>query len=312
MSDAPYRTDMAQFIFDKYVERAKKDVQVYPCHTNRASSIGHPCTRFLVLSRVAWDKVAPYDWGLQLIFREGNNQEKAIIRDLEDAGFNVIEQQRAFMMKDLNISGHIDGKILLDGYAYPFDAKSMSPFIFQAVKSMDDMMRHRYVHLRKYPAQIMSYLLLDEKETGLFILKNKTNGMIRPVQVFLDYQYMDGILKKVEIVNQHVAANTLPEHHEDKTVCEDCNFAHICLPERGSGVHFQDAGSVIELVDEFIALKKDLEAADVKGKSKRIDEIKDLLKTITEDKPVSAVGEYLIFGKWVVRSGKKSWQIEIK
>ena len=69
---------------------------------------------------------------------------------------------------------------------------------------------------------------------------------------------------------------------------------------------------MIELVDEFIALKKDLEAADVKGKSKRIDEIKDLLKTITEDKPVSAVGEYLIFGKWVVRSGKKSWQIEIK
>ena len=101
------------------VARLLEDRQrAWPCHTNRSSSMGHPCTRHLVYARTSWDKASSIDPFLAGIFATGNVLEGPIARILSEAGekasppWRIIGGQQAIsdaLLKEHQITGHIDG-----------------------------------------------------------------------------------------------------------------------------------------------------------------------------------------------------------
>jgi len=221
-------------LIEKVIEAKQAKIRQRPCHTNRASSLGHPCERRLVLDRTRWQEALLYDVGLQFIFDEGQQQERQVLLDLIDAGWTIIEQQRDYEWKAYQITAHLDGKVVLPDLAsaLPLEVKSMSPYIFKQIQTAEDLLHSRFYHVRAYPAQMQIYLLLSNSERGVFIFKDKSSGQLKEIWMELDYDYAEGLLKKAERINAHVAAGTLPERIPyDEKVCGRCPFLHICLPE---------------------------------------------------------------------------------
>jgi hypothetical protein len=235
---------------DEVAAVKQRKIRIYPCHTNRASQLGDPCLRRLVLERTDWDKKVPHDVGLQFIFDEGHIQERAIYADLEAAGISVIKQQVDYQDKALQISGRVDGfiTVLKNGHhvKIPIEAKSMSPNIWDLIHDYDDF--NLFPWTKKYPGQLQIYMYLSNCELGIMLLKNKSSGHLKQFIVPLDYDYADGLLKKAETINQHVKDGTFPPHTEDLSLCRtessggfvnECPFLHVCCPKLDYGPELQ-------------------------------------------------------------------------
>lgn len=282
-------------IVEKLDQETAKRIKSYPSKSNRASECGHPCIRFLVLSRLQPEKKELHDIGLQRIFDEGNLQESAVLREIQDAGFNLVEQQRPFEMKEIQLTGRIDAKIAIEGKLIPLEIKSCSPNSFQVIKNAtpDDIKNSKYSWIRKYPAQIMSYCLMDGKETGIIIFKNKTTGEKCQKEFAIDYDYMEGILKKLERVNECVAKNEIPpvEPIED---CKSCGFAKtVCFPGQDYGPGFEI------LTDQELIIKLDRREA-LKNAVKEYEEIDKELKEAFKGRS-ALIGDFKIESKEIER-----------
>jgi len=297
-------------IIEKIMEYKERELHQAPIHTNRASSLGHPCTRYLTYERMSWKEKALIPPRLRLTFDIGNDIERRIKRDLEDAGFELIEQQRSYSWPKYQITGHIDFKVLIEGKAYPVECKSMAPYTFAKINSVEDMLNAKYHYLRGYPAQITLYLLLDEKERGLFILKDKSSGAMKEIWVDLDYDLGESLLKKAETVNAHVTAGTLPDRIEyDDNVCGECGYAHICLP----AVNRKE----LEIIDSAELVMMLERRAELAPTAKEYKELDDEIKEQVKGKDKLMVGDWLITGKTVARKGyevkeAEYWQTSIK
>lgn len=247
-------------IEERIREHVAKKIRADPIHTNRASEIGHDCLRYLVYLRTENTNRLLHDATLELIFREGKLHEPAIIRSIEDAGIAVIEQQRAFKDDDLNITGHIDGKMIENGRVIPFDAKTASHHIFERLVSATDvieaMLHAKEPWLRKYPAQITCYLALDKgaKDEGAFVFKNKVTGRIVDRIVEFDERYWEALKMRAEAVNFHVSSKTLPGRIDDERICTVCAFRHMCLPD----VDFGDEVDFVRELEDLLERREEL------------------------------------------------------
>jgi len=284
-------------VVSQILEAKRRKVRLWPVRSNRASELGHPCLRYLVYLRTAWDKRTLHSPELQMIFDEGNRQEEAVLEDLREAGFQVVEQQRPFEWKEYQITGHIDGKILWEGEAVPFEIKSMSPYIFSEIQSFEDMKNSKHWWVRKYPAQMMLYLLMDEKEYGIFLLKNKSSGQIKQIDVVLDYEFGEALIKKAEQVNKYVEEKTLPDTAFDIELCPECPFKHLCDVAMNweKGVEFVEDAELEELLKQWEFLKPF---------AKEYDQVDKKIKKMVEGKEKLCVGPFLITGKWVEKNMK--------
>jgi len=220
-------------IVEKILEAKKAKIKQWPVNANRASELGHECLRYLVLNRTRWQEKGLYDARLQMIFDMGKAVEDMVCQDLKEAGFTIVEQQRPFSWPQYQITGSIDFKLAIDGQTYPAEIKSAAPHPFASINSVEDMLKHKYPYMRRYPAQLTLYLLMDGKEKGLFLFKNKSSGELKEIWMDLDYEFAESLVQKAEVINNHVAGGTLPEPIEyQDDICGECAFAHICLPER--------------------------------------------------------------------------------
>jgi hypothetical protein len=270
-------------------------IKQYPHPSNRASEAGHPCVRFLVLSRIATNLKALHDIGLQRIFDEGNVHEAAIMRELEDAGVKVIEQQRSYEWRKFQLSGRIDAKISINGSFVPLEIKSCSPNIFPAVRDMapNEMVNSKYPWVRKYPAQLLTYMLMEGSETGIMLFKNKTTGEKCQKLFILDSDmmaYAETILKKLEVVNEWVGRNDAPPA-ERIPDCEGCGFA------KTSCFVGQDYGPGFELMMDSAEVEVKLERRETLAPAAReYDELDEEIKAQFKGKS-AIVGSFKIESK---------------
>jgi len=222
-----------------YKEKEKK-IKLFPCYVNRASSLGYfvpelqGCLRRGVYERTRWQEKEMHDGRVQAIFDEGNEQERIVNRDIADAGIELIEQQRSYDWPRYQITGHIDGKIVCETengppIGVPCEIKSMAPHIFTSIHKFEDFLARPW-H-RSYMVQITLYMLMEELDIAIFILKNKSTGELKQIPVNLDYQMGEWALKAAEAINKHVADNTLPDKVDDIDVCSHCPFKGLCLPD---------------------------------------------------------------------------------
>lgn len=285
---------------EKVLEATAARIKQWPVKSNRASDLGHPCLRYHVLNRTRWQERKLHDVGLQQIFDMGNEIERIVIRQLQDAGVQVIEQQRAFSWDEYQITGMIDGKILHEGRAIPFDVKSSSPWVFKSINSIDDLKNSKYLHLRKYPVQLNTYMLMDNTDEGLFFFKDKTSGGLKEIWMSLDYELGEQTLKKCEAINRHVAAGTLPDPCGVDCGCDQCPYAHICLPDHiGKEVEI-DTGELGEMLKSLYQLEP---AAN------EWEELNKEINKIVEGKDKILAGDYFVTGKWIERkNGGKYWK----
>ena len=281
-------------IVEKILEAKERKIKQWPVNANRASELGHECLRYLVLNRTRWQEKTIHDARLQMVFDMGHLVEDAVQQDLREAGFTIVEQQRPFSWAKYQITGSIDCKIAVDGQAYPMEIKSAAPHSFASINSVEDMRRHKYHYMRKYPAQLTLYMMMDGKEEGLFLFKNKSTGELKEIWMDLDYDFAESLVKKAETINQHVAEGTLPEPMEyNEDICSDCAFAHICLPDRiGKEVEVTDDGELLELVTRYMTLKPG---------AKEFDEVNDRISKLVQGREKILVGDYFIEGKWIER-----------
>jgi CRISPR/Cas system-associated exonuclease Cas4 (RecB family) len=248
-------------------EAIQKKIRVYPRNSLWASQLDHPCVRENEYGLTRWQdqKLTP-GW-LQEIFEEGRIHEDAIIEKLKDAGFKIRQSQRPLFEKvrvngteyKYGISGRLDFEITheaLGGIWYPVEAKSMEPFAWDSINSVEDMKNHKRYYLRMYIGQIQMYLYASSREHGLMVLKNKVSGRLKFIWITLDLDVVERMLKKAEQINEAVAkAQADPQKAEellsprieyDEQICGRCAFAHICLPDQQFGDQEIDLDSETE------------------------------------------------------------------
>jgi len=290
-------------------ELKAKKIKQWPVRSNRASLMGHPCERYLVYKRTRWQEESMHDVRVQYIFDDGNVHETAVLRDLHDAGFQILEQQRAFQWKQYEITGSIDAKIVSNGTAIPIEIKSFSDWSWKAINSIEDMLKSKLVYMRGYPAQMTLYLLMDEKEEGAFILKNKSSGLLKQVNVKLDFEYSESLIQKAERINAHVKAETLPDRiPESVGACEWCSFSHICLPGK------THEASLLDDPEFEVKLNRRSELKPIKDE---YDELDKEIRESVKEKPEVICGNWKLSGKWVEKNeytvpASKYWQVSIK
>ncbi len=275
-------------ILDRETE---KKIKLYPHPNNRASEAGHPCQRFLVASRICPEKRALHDVSLQRIFEEGNLHEEDVLRKLDRAGIKVIEQQRAFEWRKFQLAGHIDGKVALNGRVIPLEIKSCSPNVFRSIKDLDpkDFIKAKYPWIRKYPAQIMLYMLMDGIDVGIMLFKNKVTGEMVQKVFHLDYEYTELILQKLEEVNEYVAKEALPPVQECEE-CKRCPFSRtLCFPDQDFGPGFAI------MSDEELEAKLE-RWNELRGYAKEFSELDKELKEIFKGQK-AVVGNFKIESK---------------
>lgn len=264
-----------------------------PVNTNRASVIGHECLRYLVYERIKWQEKTLHNARLQSIFDLGTVFEDSVLKDLKEAGITVIEQQRAFEWKEYLLTGHTDGKILWNGGAYPLEIKSSSPYAFDSINSIEDIKNHKYPYMRRYMAQITVYLLLSNIERGLLLFKNKVTGAIKDIWVDLDYSMGESLLKKAESINNHVISGTIPDPIEyNESICGDCGYQHICLPDHTGAEVEIDTGELATMLDRL---------EELKPAKKEYDDLDEQVKKSVEGREKILAGDWLITGKWQER-----------
>ena len=284
------------------VDAAKElKIKNYPQHVNRASSIGHPCDRYLVYCRTRWQDKKMHDVGLQRVFDLGNLYERAVMDDLREAGLYVEEQQTPFFDEKYKLSGHIDGKLPIDGQRPPLEIKSMAPFTWDKIHDWQDFLRSKKAYLRSYPYQLTTYLFLHNEPFGIMLLKNKVSGQLKQIIIPRDQELIDEILQKCNRINFHVEQETVPDPMEwQDGTCGQCGYLHICYPGR-------DFGPGIELLDD-----EELEAMLDKRESlsaaaKEYKEIDGAVKAAFKDKPCVLIGAWEITGKTVEKRGAKPY-----
>lgn len=290
------------------LESKRRKIRNYPQRWNRASEVGHPCERYLVLCRTNWQDRLLHGPELEFIFDGGRMIEDMAIRELQDAGFQIIEQQRAFEWPALELTGHLDAKVVWEGRAYPLEIKGLNHQDAERLNTLRDFLESPKPWIRKYPAQLTMYLLNTNSELGAFYIKDKLTFVPKVVWVELDYDYAEELCKKLERVNTHVKSGTRPDPCDDPEVCRTCAFLHICLPEvKATAIEMPDDEELEAKLlrrEELTAAKAEYEALDRE------------IKKALEGKERAIVGDFLVTGKWVERKGytvepSRYWQSKI-
>jgi CRISPR/Cas system-associated exonuclease Cas4 (RecB family) len=294
-------------IVEPIIESKARKIKAYPVNSNRASDLGNPCLRYHVLNRTRWEEKSLHDVGLQNVFDLGNDIEEIALRELAAAGVKVIEQQKPFNWPEYQITGHLDGLVMIEGKAYPLEIKSCSPFVFDAINTADDLKKGKYAYLRKYPVQLTLYLLMSNIEKGVFLFKNKVTGAYKEIWLDLDYELGEQALNRAEAINAHLADKTVPEAEYGEE-CDRCGFAHICdVNHIGKEVEI-DTGELAMMLDRMDELKP---------AKKEYEEIDEQVKKAVEGREKILAGEWFVTGKWIERKGftvepGKSWRKTIR
>lgn len=281
-------------------------IKQYPCHTNRASSLGHPCLRFLVYNRTHWHEVEPHGPELQAIFDDGHTHEKQLIIDLYESGVEIFDQQTSLteepILKEANISAHIDWKIREEsGIAVPVDAKTASSYSYEAIDSYEDMINSDKVWVICYPGQLQIYMLATNSPYGYFLYKNKNNSQLKQIRVELDYGMAEELIQKGHAIERHLKNKTVPDRIKyADNICGNCKHQITCNPNvpENLSLYFMDQPQFLEKIRRW-------EELEARGREyARLDkEIKGHLKNTGRLKIV--LGEYLLKCKVMANDGQR-------
>lgn len=288
-----------------------RDTKPRPRNNPIASDLG-PCTREMALSIFHWDQRPAFDADTKARLQRGSLIEDAALGELRTLGISARVDRKPFEIKDkqgrIVLRGRVDGFMEHKRKEYPFEIKSMMPFIFQKIDTLEDF--NRYWWTAKYPRQVQAYLYANNLEEGFFLLDDLA-GHWKLIPIRLDLEEMEKILQQCESTVDHLAKKTLPDFHTDPSVCAKCwARGRVCDPPamRGEGLQLipdpeleaklNRRAELDPAATEYDALDKDIKKS-IKGKTNLI------------------VGDWFITGEEKDRKGyevkaSKYWQSKIE
>lgn len=270
---------------------------------NWASEAGDPCLRRLAYSRLYPERALPDGEELAFTFRRGRYIERECLDELRDAGYQIVEEDRPFDDKRLKVRGRIDGKVVLykdDRHAHrpPIEIKGYAPGVWKQINSARDFVDSDLPYLRRVPAQITWYMILDpgEGDEGILYIKNKLSGVPKEIVVPLDQKYALWLWRRVRVLNDYVRRRKLPPRIEyDERICGRCPFRADCLKDIPAG----PSPSVLdhEKAAELHELLQERERLDPARKS--YEELDKRLSALVKGIPKLIVGDYMVTGQEV-------------
>jgi hypothetical protein len=283
-----------QEIVNRILEGKRKNIRHLPQYVTRASEIGHPCMRYLVYSITNWSDRKLHGPEVEWIFEGGRAVEELAIQDLIDAGFKVYrpEPDKAIMESKPRISGHVDVRVDFgDNIVNTVEVKGLNIIDFNRLNTLDDFLNSKKPWIKKYPGQLMTYMFIKGEDKGYFYLKSLPRFQGKIIPVYLDYSYMETLLKKTEEIDRHVKSETFPDKIDDPDTCEMCAFNHICLPDcnRESMEFIFD-----EELEEMLVRYEEL-----KPLSSEFNDLWDSIKDRLNEQERLMIGKYMIQGKRV-------------
>lgn len=315
-------------------ERLRKEWGTYQPRQPIASDLGD-CRRYQVVRLFGWQqRSVPDSKGLATI-EQGRVMEPAIIAQLQAEGFEIVETQVTFDIRQPLVaggprkrilSGRIDGKVRIDGKLIPFDAKDTSEWTLRRVESQADLAESPWT--RKWANQLQIYMLGENIDTSLIVLAHR--GERRIVVVHLDYDAAEKLLQLAtwavrvaeefeakgvtgETVDQ--ALNDLGEpYHAVHSICRSCPFLNTaCFPPEPTAVAAQARADLAEQVARYLELKP---------LTREAERLRKFLLYETEGYPQTVAGEFVIEGAVKTRRNKEQpakpayvseyWSIDVR
>ncbi len=235
------------------------------------------CARRQVLNVVAWESRAPIPGERLPRLEVGDILEDKTVADLKAWGFEVIEGQVPFEIKDRRgvpcVRGKIDAKIAHRRLKIPVEVKSCASYVFDSINTIEDLGLKWWT--RRYPAQLMMYLLGYAAEWGLLILRDLA-GRMKIIVVRLDMEVAEKILRYAEAAVLAIEANrsdvsVLPPYSKDAAECVRCDFyGRVCNPDlsEAGAVYVQDPELEADLLrrEEIASTRKEYETIDKRVK----------------------------------------------
>lgn len=290
MSEIP--GDLASVIESRWQERIRAKIRSGAHPTNRASMLGDPCLRRLVLYRTKGEQAEPPSERLQSIFEQGNQVESYVRRVLSECGIELESAQAEFPRNDYQITGHVDGLARWNGEMLVVEIKSINGPDWERITSEDDLIRAGKLWLRKWYDQLQVYLLLADLKQAVLVLYNKATGELKALTIGQNLARAEELTTKAELVNLHLAEGSLPDFIQDVAECRRCPFlARACDPplDFGPGARVITDETLIELAETRERTGQAAEEYTVADKR-----LKEALRGVEQ----GIMGPYAITGRW--------------
>lgn len=257
---------------------------------NNAGDIGFPCDTYQALCRLKGKLRPKIDISLEKIFRVGREWENPNIRWLQDAQIKVRQTaEKRFEWEKYNIVGYMEADLVVSvkeqreawlrmlkeaeetgateeeiekvrrlnpDIKIPLEHKTISPNGFRSIKYHKEkgipLTKAKQPWVKKYPGQLMIYMLFKEVEVGAWFYFEKTSGDFLFWFTFLDYEYAETLLKRAERCEENVRNNFIPPPR----TTEDCNYCDFaltyCFPDKdyGPGFVFLSDQEAADYLDE--------------------------------------------------------------
>lgn len=270
---------------------------------NWVTTLAHPCTAYAVYMRtVPPENRRMLKDSLGMIFSEGNDQARAIKRDLIDMGYEVEGAEGQLAWPKYQITGREDHKIrkIGQGAGVDTEVKSCSPFSYDSINSVDDLKNHKWDFMKKWYRQVALYMVLKSVNRYWLLLKNKSTGQIKIIEFHLGDEELataEAMIKRAETANKLVQIGQLPTTDmklSDVDTCSECEFIDTCLPEIDFG-----PGALILTDERALEMATKLERrAELEPSAKEFKELDDELKE--ETKAICSDGQpSMVVGDWV-------------
>jgi len=241
---------------------------------NNAGDIGFPCDTFQALCRLKGELRPKISLFLEKLFRVGRIWEQPNIRWLQDARINVRStSDKRFHWEKYNIVGYMEADIAIPGTTVriPLEHKTISADGFRAVKQCKDngisLTQAKQIWVRKYPGQLMSYMLFKGVDIGAWFFFEKSSGDFLWWFTTLDYEYAETLIRRAERCEENVAKKYVPVA-VTKEICNRCDFAMTyCYPDKDYGPGFvfltdEEAADYLDKRDITIGPHKEYGEAD--------------------------------------------------
>lgn len=290
-------------LVDEYWALKKRSSRSSVANANWVTTLGHECDAYAVYNRTVLPKDRrPLKESLGMIFAEGDDQARAIKRDLYAMGYEVEGAEGQMAWPKYQITGRQDLTIRKNGVRFSVHAeiKSCSPFTYDSIGSIEDLKTHKWSFIQKWYAQVCLYMVLQGVGEYWMILKNKSTGQIKILEFTLgddELQRAEVMIAKAEKVNRLVQIGEMPSAEmkiSTPDLCAECEFFPVCLPELNFGMAAKvltddTAAELAQKTERLTELKpfaKEYEDLD--------DEVKGEIKALCADG-----GENVVYGDWV-------------
>jgi len=265
--------------------------------TNRASDLGVDCDTYHALCRLKGELKPKLTPDKKQLFRTGNIVEIPNLTFLNQAGLPIQPAAQYYRWNKYKISGRTDGVawLKIDGkkIEIPAEHKACSPNIFRSIvqhKTQNiSLTKSKYHWVRKYPAQLMIYMLQKGVEYGLWIFYDKVSGRFLFWVMNLDYDYAEELLKRAERANKNAEKGIIPEP-KYKDICTSCDFAlTYCFPDK-------DFGEGFDIISDEDLVEKLQRREELKTAAEEYQAIDKEIKKMFRGKN-AVVGDFLIESK---------------